>query len=148
MSCSDLDTVGLEAHVERAAVFLRAGDFRSADARKMTGTPFYRARLNDKDRLLFRFVVCGGKTRLVLLEVIRNHAYEKSRFLNGASVDENKLVPIPDPAQVPDTDLLSLKYINPNIQRVHLLDKILSFDDVQESAYLHRLPLILIGSAG
>jgi len=145
---SDLDARGLEEHVERATALLREGDFRGADARKMVGSPFYRARLNDKDRLLFRFVTYGGKSHLVLLEVIRNHAYEKSRFLNGAAVDENQLVPIPDAAQVPAVDLLPLSFINPKIQRVHVLDKILSLDDWQEAAYVQRLPLILIGSAG
>ena len=145
---SDLDTRGLEQYVEHATALLREGDFRGADARKMVGSPFYRARLNDRDRLLFRFVAHGGKSHLVLLEVIRNHAYEKSRFLNGAVVDENKLVPIPDAAQVPAGDLLPLSFINPKIQRVHVLDKILSLDDWQEAAYVQRLPLILIGSAG
>jgi hypothetical protein len=108
---SDLDAQGVEAHVERATALLRKGDFRGADARKMVGSPFYRARLNDKDRLLFRFVAHGGKSHLVLLEVIRNHEYEKSRFLNGAAVDENKLVPIPDAAHVPADDLLPLSYM-------------------------------------
>jgi hypothetical protein len=145
---SDLDARGMEEHVEHAAALLREGDFRAADARKMTGSPFYRARLNDRDRLLFRFIVHGGITHLVLLEVIRNHAYEKSRFLNGAPVDENKLERFPDTAQVPAADLLPITFINPNNQRVHLLDKILSLDDMQEAAYVHRLPLILIGSAG
>jgi hypothetical protein len=145
---SELDSRGLEEHVERATALLREGDFRGADARKMVGSPFYRARLNDKDRLLFRFVAHGRKSHLVLLEVIRNHAYEKSRFLNGAAVDENKLVPIPGAAQVPAADLLPLSFINPKIQRVHVLDKILSLDDWQEAAYVQRLPLILIGSAG
>jgi hypothetical protein len=145
---SDLDAQGLEEHVDHAAALLREGNFRGADARKMTGSPFYRARLNDKDRLLFRFVVYGGKTHLVLLEVIRNHAYEKSRFLNGAAIDENKLVPFPDPEQAPAADLLPLCFINPKIQRVHMLDKMLSFDDLQEAAYVHLMPLILIGSAG
>ena len=145
---SGLDVRGLEEHVERATAHLREGDFRGADARKMAGSPFYRARLNDKDRLLFRFIAHGGKSHLVLLEVIRNHAYEKSRFLNGAAVDENKLVPIPDVAQIPAADLLPVSYINPKIQRVHMLDKLLSLDDWQEAAYVQRLPLILIGSAG
>jgi|WetSurMetagenome_2_1015567.scaffolds.fasta_scaffold73309_1 hypothetical protein len=48
---SDLDARGLEKHVERAAALLSEGDFRGADARKMVGSPFYRAPLNDKDRL-------------------------------------------------------------------------------------------------
>jgi len=71
---SDLDTRELEAQVERTAALLRDGDFRTADARKMAGSPFYRARLNDKDRMLFRFVMHGGQSHLVLLEIIRNHA--------------------------------------------------------------------------
>jgi hypothetical protein len=115
---SDLDARGLEKHVERAAALLREGDFRGADAREMVGSPFYRARLNDKDRLLFRFLMHGGQSHLGLLEVIRNHAYEKSRFLNGAAVDEDKLMPIPDAAQVLKADLLPLSFINPKIQRV------------------------------
>jgi hypothetical protein len=61
---SDLDVRGLEAQVDRTAALLRAGDFRAADARKMAGSPFYRVRLNDKDRLLFRFVMHGGQSRL------------------------------------------------------------------------------------
>jgi hypothetical protein len=65
---SDLDVRGLEEHVERATALLREGDFRAADARKMAGSPFYRARLNDKDRLLFRFIAHGGKSHLVLLK--------------------------------------------------------------------------------
>jgi hypothetical protein len=75
---SDLDVRGVEQQVERATAFLRDGDFRSADARKMAGTSFYSARLNDKDRLLFRFVTYGGKSHLVMLEVIRNHAFRLS----------------------------------------------------------------------
>jgi len=145
---SDLDVRGLEAQVERATALLRKGDFRAADARKMMGSSFYRARLNDKDRLLFRFVKHGGNSHLVLLEVIRNHAYEKSRFLNGAAVDEQKLEPLPDAAQIPPADILPLNFINPKNQRVHILDKILSLDEWQEAAYVQRLPLILIGSAG
>ena len=134
--------------MERAAALLREGNFRAADARKMVDSPFYRARLNDKDRLLFRFVTHRGKSHLVLLEVIRNHAYEKSRFLNGAAVDEHKLETLPDAARVPPADLLPLNFINPKNQRVHILDKILSLDEWQEAAYVQRLPLILIGSAG
>ncbi|MDM7997954.1 MAG: DUF1186 domain-containing protein [Acidobacteriota bacterium] len=145
---SDLDVRGLEAQVDRTAALLRAGDFRAADARKMAGSPFYRARLNDKDRLLFRFVMHGGQSHLVLLEVIRNHAYEKSRFLNGAAVDEHKLELLPDAARIPPADILPLNFINPKNQRVHILDKILSLDEWQDAAYGQRLPLILIGSAG
>ena len=58
------------------------------------------------------------------------------------------MVPIPDASRVPAADLLPLNFINPKIQRVHVLDKILSLDDWQEAAYVQRLPLILIGSAG
>ena len=46
--------------MKRATALLREGDSRRANAHKMVGSPFYRARLNDKDRLLFRFVAHGG----------------------------------------------------------------------------------------
>jgi len=81
---NDLDISRVPKPFERAAAHLRAGDFRAADVKKLAGTPFYRAKLDRADRLLFRFARHGDRTFLLLLEVIYNHEYEKSRFLNGA----------------------------------------------------------------
>jgi hypothetical protein len=127
---------------------LAEGNFRGADVRKMTGGVYYRAKLSDADRLLFRFATHAGETYLVLLEIIRNHAYEASRFLRGATLDESKLVPLATATLVEAADVLALNYVNPQVARVHLLDKILSFDELQEDALRLHPPLILMRSAG
>jgi len=145
---NELDPTLVAAQFERVVERLRAGDFRAADVRKLAPTPYYRARLNDADRLLFRMATYQGRKHLLLLEIIRNHAYEKSRFLNGAKVDEGKLVPLPDPAAVPDQDALPLRYVNPSRREFHVLDKILSFDEAQAEVFALRPPFILIGAAG
>ncbi|MFI5339507.1 MAG: hypothetical protein ACHQ7N_06685 [Candidatus Methylomirabilales bacterium] len=145
---NELDPTPVAAQFERVVERLRAGDFRAADVRKLAPTPYYRARLNDADRLLFRMAAYQGRKHLLLLEIIRNHAYEKSRFLNGAMLDEGKLVPLPDPAAVPDQDALPLRYVNPSRREFHVLDKILSFDEAQAEVFGLRPPFILIGTAG
>ncbi|MEA3286150.1 MAG: ankyrin repeat domain-containing protein [Candidatus Marinimicrobia bacterium] len=145
---NDLNLSGVRNAFDRTIKFLRAGDFRAADVKKLKGTPYYRAKLSDADRLLFRFATFGSNTFLLILEIIRAHAYEKSRFLNGASVDENKLELIPTPTDLQQDDALALPYVNPSFQHFHLLDKIISFDDIQTEAFNLRTPLILIGAAG
>jgi hypothetical protein len=145
---SNLDTRGLTAPFDRTAALLEKGDFRGADVKKLAPTPFYRAKLSDSDRLIFRFATYRNETYLVLLEVVRNHAYDTSRFLRGAAIDEGKLEPLTAAAPAQPTDAAPLNYVNPSAPRVHILDKILSFDELQESALLQRPPLILIGSAG
>ncbi|OGV73529.1 MAG: hypothetical protein A2269_03050, partial [Lentisphaerae bacterium RIFOXYA12_FULL_60_10] len=52
------------------------------------------------------------------------------------------------PDAVQPADLERLHYINPKSGKFHLLDKILSFDDLQDQALIQAPPLILIGSAG
>lgn len=145
---NDLDVSKVSAAFQRTVDALKAGDFRSADVKKLKGTPYYRAKLSDADRLLFRFASYGGQTFLLLLEVIVAHAYEKSRFLNGAKVIESKLEPVVDPSALNKADAAPLPYVNPREDRFHILDKILSFDETQAEAFGLRTPLILIGAAG
>jgi hypothetical protein len=145
---NNLSDTGLRQAFERTVVQLAAGDFRAADVKKLNPGPFYRAKLSDADRLIFRFGEWRGETCLILLEIVRNHAYESSRFLRGAVVDETKLTPVPRAEPLLPEDRLPLAYINPERPHVHLLDKILSFDEDQENALVHAPPLILIGSAG
>ncbi|MEY4927724.1 MAG: hypothetical protein RI894_2160, partial [Bacteroidota bacterium] len=97
---------------------------------------------------LFQFAQHNGVTYLLLLEVILNHDYEKSRFLRGAAVDESKLQPLASPKNVAQADITPLVHINPKSKQFHILDKILSFDDVQAGIFKTPLPLIIIGSAG
>ncbi len=129
---------------KKVAAFLEQGDFRSAEVKKIRPNLF-RARLNKSDRLLFSLYRCQGETCILALEHIRNHAYDQSRFLRGAEVQEDRIPDIADPAAEQPEELA---YLNPAGSRFHLLDKILSFDDLQQDVYRLPLPLIVIGSAG
>ncbi|MFZ4776560.1 MAG: UvrD-helicase domain-containing protein [Terrimicrobiaceae bacterium] len=145
---NELDSSKVQAAFDRVVERLRAGDFRSADVKKLKPTPYYRAKLNDTDRLLFQIGRYHGKKYLLLLEIILNHAYGKSRFLNGARVDEGKLEPMSSPEEMVEKDAHSLAFVHPGRPHFHLLDKILSFDDAQHEVFHLAPPLILIGSAG
>ena len=143
-----LNSTSVKKQLQKTISFLEKGDFKSADVRKMSPTPYYRARLDDTNRLLFRFGRYEGETYLFLLEVILHHDYEKSRFLNGATMDETKLRPLGKPAEVEEEDVVALTYVNRNRPQFRLLDKILSFDEYQEEV-MHTLPpVMIIGSAG
>jgi hypothetical protein len=138
----------LEKPFERVVQHLRNGDFRAAEVKKLAPSPYYRARLSDADRLLFRIGHYKGRKHILLLEVIRNHAYDRSRFLNGAVVDEGKLAPLCSPEETGPADTVALAYVNPQSKHFNVLDKIISFDDVQNEIFGLRLPFILIGAAG
>lgn len=56
----------------RAAI--EAGDFKSADVKKLHVGPYYRAKLDHSNRLLLQFARHGGETVCLALEVIENHA--------------------------------------------------------------------------
>lgn len=122
-------------------------DLYSADVKKLAEGGYYRAKLDDANRLLFRIARHNGERYALLLEVIENHAYEKSRFLRGARVDESKLAPL-EPAGPPETEATPLAYVNPANPRFNLLDKALSFDDAQEALYRLPPPVVIVGSAG
>lgn len=145
---NDLDVTGLAEEIQRVEGFLREGNFRAADAKKLVGTRFYRARLNDKDRLLFTFAQYKGAKYILLLEVIRQHAYHKSRFLNGAVVDESHIEDIPPLDSTPNEAMHTLAYVNPKSRQFHVLDRILSFDDLQNEIFALWPPMIVIGCAG
>ena len=123
---------------------LRQGNFKSADVKKLAGTPYYRAKLDRSNRLLFKPTKYQDQEHLLMLEIIENHAYGKSRFLNGANVSESNFKNI---AEV-SNDAESIGYLNPNNKQINILDKIISFDLEQNDIYQIPLPLIIIGSAG
>ncbi len=129
---------------KKLRAYLEADDFRSAEVKKV-GENLYRARLDRSNRLLFAMHQYRGERYALILEYIRQHAYEKSRFLShGATVDEDK-IPVLEPAAVQAAPLV---YVNPENPSFHLLDKVLSFDDAQRNIYAVQPPLIVIGSAG
>jgi hypothetical protein len=152
----ELEVRQLGPHVERAIQQLRVGDFRAADARKLAGTALYRARLDDRNRLLFKFGEHGGRRVLLVLEVVHNHDYARSRFLGGGEPREQdfeavSLVGAADGSPWGGREHLQVErmaYLNPASTLLHVLDKPLSFDDAQAAVFDTPLPLIVIGSAG
>ncbi|WP_295458690.1 hypothetical protein [uncultured Thiodictyon sp.] len=79
---------------DKLAGYLRTGDFRSAQIKKV-GDNLYRARLDRSNRLLFALDRHAGEPCLLALEFIHQHAYAQSRFLaRGVTIDEGRIPPI------------------------------------------------------
>jgi hypothetical protein len=135
----------LAAKVEKIRHAIERDDLRSPDVKKLGVGGFYRAKLDDSARLLLQFVEHGGEKACLALEVIRGHAYDRSRFLRGAPVNEAQLEV---PASLQGLEARPLRYLHPSRPAFHYLDKPISFDDLQDSALRQRAPLILVGSAG
>ena len=127
-----------------------AGDFRSPDVKKLHVGGYYRAKLDRSNRLLLQFACYGAETVCLALEVIENHAYDKSRFLRGAPVDEAKIErePAADPATLPAAEATPLRWLHGTRSEFELLDKPIVFDDAQEAVRRLPAPVILVGSAG
>lgn len=126
--------------------FLKQDDFKSADVKKIQNN-LYRAKLNRSDRILFSIYHYENKKYILILEYLKNHDYQSSRFLNGESViDESEINNI---EKIEDLDQAEkMVYINPNNPKFIYLNKFISFDDVQEKIYQQAPPLMIIGSAG
>lgn len=144
---ADLDTSGLAAQYARTAEAISRGDFRAAQVKKLTGHErLYRAKLDHADRLIFSLVRHGEEVCALMLEVVRNHDYGKSRFLRVAAIDEARIEEA-DPAQA-RTEALPVRYLHEERPVIHFLDKPLSFDDAQHAIYCMPAPLIIVGGAG
>jgi hypothetical protein len=134
----------LSTKVERVRAAIERDDFRSPDVKKLGVASYYRAKLDDANRLLLQFVEAGGQKACLALEVIRQHAYDRSRFLRGAPVDESHIDA--EPPALPEA--LPLRYLHPTRAEFLHLDKPLSLDDAQDQALRRRAPLVVVGSAG
>ena len=151
----DLNLRRVKVAFDKVKRAIEADDFRSADVKKLHAGPYYRAKLDYANRLLLQFARVdrdgGSETVCLALEVIENHAYERSRFLRGAAVDETHI----EREQVTEAgatglvaDAAPLRWLGPGRTQFELLDKPIVFDDAQEQAWEHPAPLVLIGSAG
>ncbi len=145
---NDLDYSRVKRQYEKITDCLEKDDFRSADVRKLKKDGLYRAKLDDANRLIFKIVTYKGIRYALMLEVILNHAYERSKFLRGVKIDETKIPGVEDAAQIKEEALPALIYINPSDNHFHFLDKIISFDPEQQDVYKVQPPLIIIGPAG
>ncbi|MGB1205950.1 MAG: UvrD-helicase domain-containing protein [Chitinophagales bacterium] len=145
---NELNTKGVKKQFEKVGNFLKKGDFKSADVKKMPNTNFYRAKLDQTNRLLFKFASYKDKKYLLFLEVIHQHRYEKSRFLRGAKIQESAFKTIRKPENVVAEDIQKMVYLNDKQATFHILDKVISLDDEQQEIFSLSTPLIIIGSAG
>jgi len=143
-----LQTKGVKEQFKKVEKFLSKGDFRAAQVKKMVNTNFYRAKLDASNRLLFQIAAYKGEKYILLLEIIYNHDYDKSRFLRGAEIEEKHFVSVPTAEKVSDEEIRQLVYVNGKNKNFHVLDKIISLDEDQNEIYGLPTPLIVIGSAG
>ena len=152
ISYRDLAPGRFAKSVEKIGAALARGDFAAAGLKKLSPTPYWRAKLNDEARLLMQFAPHRGETVCLFLEVIPNHVYEKSRFLRGAAIDWSKIESGPDDAapQPEPTPRggLELRWLPAQAAEFELLDRPIVFDETQEAVRRHKVPLVVVGSAG
>ena len=145
---NDIDSSKVKKQFSKTVGFLENNDFDSAEIKKLANKGYYRAKLDYENRLLFKFAKFNKQSYILLLEVIYKHEYEKSRFLRGAKIDESKLVVLKSEKQVPEGEIVDLNFVNPATNRFHLLNKVISFDSVQQNIFTVKPPVVIIGSAG
>ncbi len=125
-------------------------DLQSANVKKLAPTEYFRAKLDHSNRLLFQRSHHDDNRYALIIEVIRNHEYEKSRFLRGVRIDEDKIPPfsLDHTKEHQDSHFQPISYVNAASTKFHILDKPLSFDETQSKLFRLPSPLIIIGSAG
>ncbi|WP_367364284.1 UvrD-helicase domain-containing protein [Candidatus Tisiphia endosymbiont of Nedyus quadrimaculatus] len=141
---NNLDYSGLETKFNKVVKFLQEGDFKSAEVKKLKPTDYFRAKLDITNRVLFKPIKHKNQYCLLILEIIRNHDYNKSRFLKGGEIIEEDVEF--KPLAINNIELLNG---DPTAtSSVHLLNKFIIFDKQQEDILHLNLPLLVIGSAG
>ena len=73
ISYRDLAPGEFAKSIEKISAALTRGDFAAAGLKKLSPTPYWRAKLNDEARLLMQFAPHRGETVCLFLEVITNH---------------------------------------------------------------------------
>ncbi|MFB9245932.1 UvrD-helicase domain-containing protein [Massilia antarctica] len=138
-----------KAHYDKVRQAIERDDFRAIDVKKLTNLTharIYRAKLDYADRLLFSTIRYHGEVYALLLEVIEQHDYDKSRFLRGARIDESAIATADTAEAI--AQAAPIPYLHPQRRQVHWLDKVMSFDDAQHAVYMQNAPLVIVGSAG
>lgn len=152
----------LHRYSETISKLLR-GEYKAAglDLKKIAGCRVYSARVNDTHRLLFTTIKVGNKSCLLLLEVVLNHDYQKSRFLNppvlkkflalmneqleSYVIDESSFIESKDNIQI-DNDNLSADFAS--MPAVHFNTCFLEYSDDQNEVVIAKLPAIISGPPG
>src|SRR5208282_3976610 len=81
ISYRDLAPGRFAKSVEKIGAALARGDFAAAGLKKLSPTPYWRAKLNDEARLLMQFAPHRGETVCLFLEVIPNSTESRFRRL-------------------------------------------------------------------
>ena len=126
--------------------YLKQNDFKSAEVKKIQPN-LYRAKLNRSDRILFSIYQYQDKNYILILEYLKKHDYQGSRFLNADIEINEDLIPVIESVDEIQTEE-KMVYINNNNPQFVYLNKFISFDDVQQYIYQQYPPLVIIGSAG
>ncbi|EKE01453.1 MAG: Ankyrin [uncultured bacterium] len=100
----------VEEQYKKVITLLKNDDFDSAGVKKITNTPYYLAQLDPSNRLLFKMVGYNDKKYALILEVIYNHDYGVSKFLNDIQLNESQIV---NPGDLKHEE--SITYINEGI---------------------------------
>jgi hypothetical protein len=139
----------LASSFEKVRASVERDDFFTPEIKKLTGRPFFRAKLDYENRLLLQFVEHAGKKACLALELIEQHGYDRSRFLRGARVDEARgLSPQPVNLLEAGEGVVPVRYLHPGRPEFHVLDHPISFDDHQAKLFALPLPVVLVGCAG
>lgn len=149
MVYQDLNISKVKKQFAKVREAIERDDLKTPNVKKLSQGQYYRAKLDDSNRLLLTFVKYYNETVCLALEVIHQHAYNKSRFLRGATIDEAKLPTLDDKQLTKELqEAPTVRYLHPRRNEFHLLDKVISFDDIQDEVYRSPPPIILVGSAG
>ncbi|WP_193392313.1 DNA/RNA helicase domain-containing protein, partial [Legionella erythra] len=139
------------------------GDYKEADLEKLAGHNVYSVRVNKSDRLLFSTVTVKGKSCLLLLDVVLNHDYHKSRFLKPQVLrqflEQNVLKALAkEELAFVKADALPPLWANPKskeeeetieYQKVTFYNQtFITLSDAQEKALKTQLPAVISGAAG
>jgi hypothetical protein len=119
---AELDTSRVRTQYRRVRDAIERDDFRQAEVKKLAGAgrrPLYRAKLDDANRVLFTLLRHGSDRYALMLEVILQHAYEKSRFLRGVRIDDAKIPVLDTVAAVTDADCEPVRYVHPDRPSIH-----------------------------
>ena len=121
----DLDLKRVKPAFAKVRAAIEAGDFKSPDVKKLHTGGYYRAKLDHSNRLLLQFARHDGETVCLALEVIENHAYDKSRFLRGALVDDAKIEREPgvEAKSAAELEAAPLRWLHATRAEFELLDK-------------------------
>ena len=133
---------------EKVRAAIERDDLRGADLKKLADRDLFRARLDYDSRLIVQMVRLGGARVCLALEIVEQHAYDRSRFLRGAKVDESRAVDAGALApEALDAASKPVPYLSPTRVDFEYLDKPISFDDRQAQIHALPLPLVLVGCA-